>query len=45
MCPASVQAVFEPGTSQKADGLTKVLTGASLQNLMSDLGLTPLTHQ
>ena len=32
MYPASVKAVFEPGTTQKADGLTKILTGASLKN-------------
>ena len=31
MHPASVKAVFEPGKSQKADGLTKVLAGASIK--------------
>ena len=29
--PASVKAVFDPGKSQKADGLTKVLTGALMK--------------
>ena len=45
--PASVKAVFKPRKSQKTDGLTKVLSGASalLKNFVSDLGLAPLTHQ
>ena len=43
--PASVKAMFEPGKSQKADGLTKVLMGASLKNFVSDLGLALLTHK
>ena len=38
--PASVKA---PGKSQKADGLTKVLAGASMKTFVSDLGLAPLT--
>ena len=42
--PAAMIAVFEPGKSQKADGLTKVLTGALMKTLASDLGLAPLTH-
>ena len=42
MHPASVQAVFELGKSQKADGLTKVLAGASMKTFVSDLGLAPL---
>ena len=42
--PASVKAVFEPGKSQKADGLTKVLSGALMKSFVSDLGLAPLTH-
>ena len=42
--PASVKAVFEPGKSQKADGLTKVLSGASMKSFVSDLGLAPLIH-
>ena len=42
MHPASVKAVFEPGRSQKADGLTKVLAGASMKSFVSDLGLAPL---
>ena len=42
--PASVKAVFEPGKSQKADGLTKVLAGASMKTFVSDLGLAPLTR-
>ena len=37
--PASVKAAFEPGKSQKADGLTNVLAGALLKNFVSDLGL------
>ena len=41
---ASVKAVFEPGKSQKADGLTKVLAGASMKSFASDLGLAPLTR-
>ena len=45
MNPASVKAVFEPGASQKADGLTKIPAGTSLKNFVSDLGLTPLTHK
>ena len=45
MYPASVKAVSKPGTSQKADGLTKILTDASLKNFASDLCLTPLTHK
>ena len=45
MHPASVKAVFEPGTCQKADGLTKILTGASLKNFVSDLGLTSFSHK
>ena len=44
MHPASVKAVFEPGKSQKADGLTKVLSGALMKSFVSDLGLAPLTH-
>ena len=31
--PASVRAVFEPGKSQKADGLTKCLAGALLKSV------------
>ena len=42
--PAVVRAVFEPGKSQKADGLTKVLNGALMKTFVSDLGLAPLTH-
>ena len=42
--PASVKAVFEPGKSQKADGLTKVLAGALMKTFVSDLGLAPLTQ-
>ena len=42
--PASVKAVFEPGLSQKADGLTKVLSGALMKSFVSDLGLAPLIH-
>ena len=42
--PASAKAVFEPGKSQKADGLTKVLAGASMKTFVSDLGLAPLTR-
>ena len=34
-----------PGTSQKADGLAKILGGASLKNFASDLGLTSLSHK
>ena len=41
--PASVKAIFEPGKSQKADGLTKVPTGALMKTFVSDLGLAPLT--
>ena len=37
--PAGVKAVFEPGKNQKADGLTKVLAGASMKTFVSDLGL------
>ena len=44
MHPASVKAVFEPGKSQKADGLTKVLSGALMKSFVSDLGLAPLTQ-
>ena len=44
MHPASVKAIFEPGKSQKADGLTKVLAGALLKTFVSDLGLAPLTR-
>ena len=44
MHPASVKAVFEPGKSQKADGLTKVLAGALMTSFVSDLGLAPLTR-
>ena len=44
MHPASVKAVFEPGKSQKADGLTKVLSGALMKSFVSDLGLAPLIH-
>ena len=40
--PASVKAVFEPGKSQKADGLTKVLTGTLMKVFVSDLVLAPL---
>ena len=36
--PAAVRAVFEPGTSQKAGGLTKVLTNASIKTFVSALG-------
>ena len=43
MHPASMKAVFEPGKSQKADGLTKVL-GALIKSFVSDLGLAPLIH-
>ena len=42
--PASVKVVFEPGKSQKADGLTKVLSGALMKYFVSDLGLAPLIH-
>ena len=42
--PASVKAVFEPGKSQKAYGLTKVLAGAFMKTFVSDLGLAPLTR-
>ena len=42
--PASVKAAFEPGKSQKADGLTEVLAGASMRTFVSDLGLAPLTR-
>ena len=42
--PASVRAAFEPGSAQKADGLIKILLGASLKNFVSDLGLAPLSH-
>ena len=34
---------FEPGKTQKADGLTKVLSGALMKTFVSDLGLAPLT--
>ena len=44
MHPASVKAVFEPGKGQKADGLTKVLSGALMKSFVSDLGLAPLIH-
>ena len=44
MHPAVVKAVFVPGKSQKADGLTKVLAGASMKTFVSDLGLASLTH-
>ena len=44
MHPASVKAVFEPGKSQKADGLAKVLAGALMKSFVSDLGLAPLTR-
>ena len=44
MHPASVRALFERGKSQKADGLTKVLAGASMKTFVSDLGLAPLTE-
>ena len=44
MHPASVKAAFEPGKSQKADGLTKVLSGALMKSFVSDLGLAPLIH-
>ena len=40
----SVKAIFEPGKSQKTDGLTKVLAGASMKTFVSDLGLAPLTR-
>ena len=40
--PASVRAVFEPGKSQKADGLTKILSRAAMKSFVSDLGLAPL---
>ena len=43
--PAAVRAAIEPGKSQKADGLTKVPTGALMKTFVSDLGLAPLTHQ
>ena len=39
-----VKAVFEPGKSQKADGLTKVLAYAPMKTFVSDVGLAPLTH-
>ena len=42
--PASVKAVFEPGKSQKADGLTKVLAGALMKSFVSDLGLASFTR-
>ena len=42
--PASVKAIFEPGKSQKTDGLTKVLAGALMKTFVSDLGLAPLTR-
>ena len=41
---ASVKAIFEPGKSQKADGLTKVLAGALMKTFVLDLGLAPLTR-
>ena len=44
MHPPSVKAIFEPGKSQKADGLTKVLAGALMKAFVSDLGLAPLTR-
>ena len=44
MYSASAKAVFEPGKSQQADGLTKVLAGASMNSFVSDLGLAPLTR-
>ena len=44
MRPAAVKAVFEPGKSQKADGLKKVLAGASMKPFVSDLGLALLTR-
>ena len=31
--PAAVKATFEPGKSQKADGLTEVLAGATMKHL------------
>ena len=37
-------AVFEPGKSQKADELTKVLAGAAMKTFVSHLGLAPLTR-
>ena len=43
--PTSVKAIFEPGRSQNADGLTKVLAGASMKTFVSDLGLAPLTRR
>ena len=43
--PAVVRAVFESGKSQKADGLTKVLSDALMKIFVSDLGLAPLTRQ
>ena len=38
MRPA-LRAFVEPGTTQKADGLTKILSGIALKNYASDLGL------
>ena len=40
-----MKAVFEPRKSQKADGLTKVLSGALMKSFVSDLGLAPFIHQ
>ena len=42
--PASVKAFFEPGKSQKIDGLTKALAGALMKTFVSDLGLAPLNR-
>ena len=45
MYPTSAKSVFEPGTSQKADGIAKILAGGSLQNFVADHGLTFLSHK
>ena len=42
--PAAAKAMFEPGKSQTADGLTKVKAGASMKTFVSDLGLASLTR-
>ena len=42
--PVSVKAIFEPGKSQQADGLTKVLAGASVKTFVPDLGLSMMCY-
>ena len=39
MYPASVRAVFEPGATQKADGLTWMFSSTALKKFVPDLGL------